>query len=131
PSLRAVSNAVLKIRKGCMGTLIPSGFDAPFRLSGALERGLNVGMLIDQYDHRGIEVSFFGRRCKVSPLLAQLARNTGCNIRGIRMVRLPDGNHFRGEMTEPLDLPLDAENRVDISRTRQAATSVIEGWVRE
>jgi len=131
PSLRAVANAVLKIRKGCMGTLVPSGFDAPFRLSGALTRGSNVGMLIDQHDFRGIDVLFFGRKCKVSPLLAQLARNTGCNIRGIRIVRLADGNRFRGEITEPLDLPLDAENRVDVLRTMQTATSIVEGWVRE
>jgi KDO2-lipid IV(A) lauroyltransferase len=34
-------------------------------------------------------------------------------------------------MTEPLDLPLDAENRVDVLRTMQTATSIIEGWVRE
>jgi KDO2-lipid IV(A) lauroyltransferase len=131
PSLREVANAVLEIRKGSMGTLIPSGFDAPFRLSGALARGSNVGMLIDQHDHRGVDVSFFGRKCKVSSLLAHLARNTGCNVRGIRIVRLADGNHFRGEMTEPLDLPLDAENRVDVLRTMQTATSIIEGWVRE
>jgi KDO2-lipid IV(A) lauroyltransferase len=131
PNLRAVADAVLEMRKGCMGTLIPSGFDAPIRLAGALSRGCNVGMLVDQHDHRGIEVTFFGRKCKVSPLLGQLARNTDCDIRGIRIIRLPGGNHFRGEMTEPLDLPRDAENRIDVLRTMQAVTYVIEGWVRE
>jgi Kdo2-lipid IVA lauroyltransferase/acyltransferase len=131
PGLREVADAVLEIRKGCMGTLIASGFDAPFRLSGALARGCNVGMLVDQYDIRGVEVNFFGRTCKVSPLIAQLARNTDCNIRGIRIIRLADGNHFRAEMTEPIELPRDAENRVDITRTMQAVTSVIESWVRE
>jgi KDO2-lipid IV(A) lauroyltransferase len=131
PNLRAVADEVLKIRKGCMGTLIASGFDAPFRLAGTLERGGNVGMLVDQHDHRGIEVTFFGRKCKVSPLLGQLARNTDCDVRGIRIIRLPGGNNFRGEMTEPLDLPRDAENRIDVLRAMQAVTYVIEGWVRK
>jgi KDO2-lipid IV(A) lauroyltransferase len=131
PSFRAVGDAVLKIRKGCMGTLIPSGFGAPFRLAGALERGCNVGMLVDQHDFRGIEVTFFGRKCMASPLLAMLARNTGCNVRGLRIIRLPDGISFRGEMTDALDLPRDAENRVDVQRTTQVIMSVIEGWVRE
>ena len=131
PNLRAIAKAVLKIRKGCMGTLIPSGFDAPIRLAGALERGCNVGMLVDQHDHRGVEVIFFGRKCKTSPLLAMLARNTGCNVRGLRIIRLADGTRFRGEMTEPLDLPRNADDRIDVQRAMQAITSVIEGWVRE
>jgi KDO2-lipid IV(A) lauroyltransferase len=67
----------------------------------------------------------------VNPLLAQLAHHTGCHLRGIRIVRLPDGNHFRGEFTEPLQLPRDAQGLVDVQRTMQAITSVIEGWVRE
>jgi Kdo2-lipid IVA lauroyltransferase/acyltransferase len=131
PNVRAVADAVLKIRKGCMGTLIPSGFDAPIRLAGALERGCNVGMLVDQHDHRGVEVTFFGRKCKTSPLLARLARHTGCEVRGIRFVRLADGIRFWGEVTEPIDMPRDAENLVDVQRAMQAITSVIEGWVRE
>ena len=131
PSMRAIAKAVLEIRKDCMGTLIPSGFDAPFRLAGALERGCNVGMLVDQHDHRGIDVTFFGRKCKVSPLLAQLARNPGCSVRGLRIIRLADNNRFRGEMTDPLDLPRDADNHVDVQRTMQVVTSMIEGWVRE
>jgi lipid A biosynthesis acyltransferase len=43
----------------------------------------------------------------------------------------PDGNHFHGEFTEPLDLPHDAQGLVDVQRTMQAITTVIEGWVRE
>src|SRR5439155_12614842 len=61
PSVRAVADAVLKLRAGCMGTLIPSGFGAPFRLANALERGGNIAMLVDQHDHRGVDVTFLGR----------------------------------------------------------------------
>jgi KDO2-lipid IV(A) lauroyltransferase len=131
PNVRAISDAVLKMRAGCMGTLIASGFDAPLRLAGILQRGRHVGMLVDQHDHRGVDVTFFGRTCKASPLLAQLARHTDCQVRGVRIVRLADGNHFRGEVTAPLVLPRDAEGLVDMQATMQAVTSVIEGWVRE
>jgi len=131
PSVRAVADAVIAMRAGCMGTLIPSGFDAPIRLAKALERGGQVAMLVDQHDFRGVDVTFFGRTCKANPLIAQLARHTNCFVRGIRTVRLPDGNHFRGEITEPLDLPRDAQGEVHIQGTMQMITSIIEGWVRE
>ena len=131
PSIRPIAEAVLEIRKNCMGTLVRSGFDAPLRLAHALERGAHVGMLVDQHESRGVDVTFFGRTCRASPLLAQLARHTNCFIRGIRVVRLPDGNRFWGEVTEPVDLPRDAQGGVDVQRTMQAVTTVIEGWVRE
>lgn len=131
PNLRAIADAILKIRAGCMGPLIPSGFDAPIRLANTLQRGGNVAMLVDQHEFKGVDVIFFGRTCKVSPLIAQLARHTDCFVRGIRTVRLPDGNHFWGEVTEPLDLPRDAQGLVDVRGTMQAITTVIEGWVRE
>jgi len=131
PSVRAVADAVVAMRAGCMGTLIPSGFDAPIRLANALQRGSNVAMLVDQHEFRGVDVTFFGRTCKANPLIAQLARHTGCCVRGIRTVRLPDGNHFHGEITEPLDLPRDAQGEVDIQGTMQLITTIIEGWVRE
>ena len=131
PTVPAIANAVIDIRKNCMGTLVRSGFDAPFRLAHALGRGGHVGMLVDQHESRGVDVTFFGRTCKANPLLAQLARHTNCFVRGFRVVRLPDGNHFWGEVTDPLDLPRDSEGRVDIQGTMQAITSVIEGWIRE
>ena len=131
PSVRAIADAVLKIRAGCMGTLIPSGFDAPLRLASALQRGTHVAMLVDQHEFRGVEVTFFGRTCKASPLIGQLARNTGCFVRGIRTVRRPDGNNFWVELTEPLNLPRDAQGLVDVKGAMQAITTVIEGWVRE
>ena len=131
PSVRAVADAVLKLRAGCMGTLIPSGFDAPIRLANTLQRGGHVAMLVDQHEFKGVDVTFFGRTCKANPLIAQLARHTNCVVRGIRTVRLPDGNHFRCEVTEPLDLPRDAQGEIDIQGTMQAITTIIEGWVRE
>ncbi len=131
PSIRAISDAIVKIRAGCMGTLVPTTFNAPLRLANALQRGMHVGMLVDQYDVRGVDVTFFGRTCKANPLLAQLARHLDCPIRGARVVRLPDGNRFLGEFSEAIDAPRDATGKIDIAATTQAITSVIEGWVRE
>ena len=52
---------------------------------------------------RGVDVTFFGRTCKANPLLAQLARHVDCPIHGTRIVRLPDGNRFRVELTEAIE----------------------------
>jgi KDO2-lipid IV(A) lauroyltransferase len=131
PNIRAVADAILKIRAGCMGTLVPSSFTAPMQLAAALESGRHVGMLVDQYELRGIDVTFFGRSCKVTPLLAQLARHLECPIRGVRAIRLPDRNRFRVEVTDRLDVPRDADGKIDIAGTMQQITSIIEGWVRE
>jgi KDO2-lipid IV(A) lauroyltransferase len=131
PNIGAVSDAVVKTRAGCMGTLIPTGFDAAVRIANAIERGSHIGMLVDQHYGKGVDVTFFGRTCKANPLLAQLARRFECPIRGVRVVRLPDGHHFWGELSDPIELARDAEGRVDVRGTMQAVTSVIEGWVRE
>jgi KDO2-lipid IV(A) lauroyltransferase len=49
----------------------------------------------------------------------------------MRVVRLPDGNSFWGEVTNAIEPPRDTDGRIDIAGTMQAITSVIEGWVRE
>jgi KDO2-lipid IV(A) lauroyltransferase len=131
PNIRAVSDAVLKIRAGCMGTLVATGLDAPVKLLRMLEADRHVAMLADQHFVKGVEVTFFGRRCKANPLIAQLARHVECPIHGTRVVRRSDPNRFTIEMTEPIEPARDAEGRIDIQGTMQVITSVIEGWVRE
>ncbi len=131
PNLSGISDAVIAMRAGCMGNLIPTGLDAPIRLANGLERGEHVGMLVDQYFVKGVDVQFFGRLTRANPLIAQLARHTGCPIRGARVVRRPDGNSFWGELTDEIAPALDAEGKVDIQGTMQIITSVVEGWVRE
>lgn len=131
PNIRAISDAVVKLRADVMGQMIPSGFDAPVRLAHLLQGGVHVGMLVDQHYTKGIDVTFFGRTCKANPLIAMLARQIECPIYGLRVVRLPDGNSFSGDITEPIVPPRDAEGRIDVAGTMQAITAVIEGWVRE
>jgi Kdo2-lipid IVA lauroyltransferase/acyltransferase len=131
PNIAAIGDAVIKLRANVMGDLIPTGLDAPVRLARLLQDGVHVGMLVDQHFTKGVDVTFFGRTCKANPLIALLARQVECPIIGLRVIRLPDGNRFRGDVTEPIDLPRDADGRIDVARTMQAITSVIEGWVRE
>jgi KDO2-lipid IV(A) lauroyltransferase len=131
PNIGAISDAVIKMREGIMGELIPTGLDAPVRLGRLLLSGVHVGMLVDQHYTKGVDVTFFGRTCKANPLIAMLARQTECPIHGLRVVRQPDGEHFWGEVTDPIVPPRDADGRIDIQGTMQAITAVVEGWVRE
>jgi KDO2-lipid IV(A) lauroyltransferase len=131
PNIGAVSDAVLKIRAGCMGTLVATGLDAPVKLLRMLEADRHVAMLVDQHFVKGVDVTFFGRRCKANPLIAQLARHIECPIHGTRIVRRADRNRFSIEMTDAIAPARDPQGRIDIQGTMQVITSVIEGWVRE
>ena len=53
-------------------------------------RGEHLGMLVDQHFSRGVDVTFFGRRCKANPTIARLARQFDCPVVGVRVIRLPD-----------------------------------------
>jgi Kdo2-lipid IVA lauroyltransferase/acyltransferase len=130
PNLGAVADAVIALRKKMMGEMVASSLGAPVALARALEHGRHVAMLVDQHYTRGIEVTFFGRTCKVNPLIAMLAREAECPIHGTRVIRLP-GNRFRGEISEEVKPVRDASGRIDVQGTMQAITDVVEGWVRE
>jgi Kdo2-lipid IVA lauroyltransferase/acyltransferase len=130
PNLGGVAEAIVARRVALMGPLIRSGPDAPFRLARALEAGSHVGMLVDQHYTKGVDVTFFDRRCKANPLLARLARHYDCPIHGVRIIRIGNGK-FRGEVTDPIEVPRDPDGRVNVQGTMQAITTVVEQWVRE
>ncbi len=131
PNIAAVSDIIIKMREPLMGELIPNGLAAPLQMARLARSGAHVGMLVDQHYTKGVEVIFFGRRCMANPLIAQLARQTGCPIHGLRVIRNPDGNSFVAEITEAVVPARDAEGEIDLAGTMQAITSVVEGWVRE
>ncbi|HYF06319.1 MAG TPA: lipid A biosynthesis lauroyl acyltransferase [Acetobacteraceae bacterium] len=130
PNNPAIANEILKLRKNSMGTLIPAGITAPLRMTTALERGLHVGMLIDQRFGRGPRITFLGRPAAANPLIAQLARRFDCPVHGARAIRLP-GGRFRLDITGELALPRDAEGQVDVEGATAMMNAVIEGWIRE
>jgi Kdo2-lipid IVA lauroyltransferase/acyltransferase len=130
PNIERIDNWLRETRTANMGEMISAGLDAPVRLAQALERGAHVGMLVDQYYVRGVDVTFFGRRTKANPLLARLARHFECPIHGVRMIRLP-GHRFRGEITEAIEPARDAAGKIDVAGTTQIVMNVVEGWIRE
>jgi KDO2-lipid IV(A) lauroyltransferase len=131
PNIAPISDLIVKLRTPLMGELIPNGLSAPLQLARLARSGVHVGMLVDQHYTKGVEVIFFGRRCMANPLIALLARQTECPIRGMRSIRKADGNSFSLEITDPIEPARDAEGRIDVARTMQRITSVVEGWIRE
>jgi len=130
PNIGAVAEMVMKTRGVNMGRLIRTGLDGAMKAAAALQEGMHVGMLVDQYYVRGVPVTFFGRKTMANPLIARLARQIECPIHGTRVVRLPN-HRFYAELTEEIPPVRDAEGRIDIAGTMQAITNVVEGWVRE
>lgn len=130
PNIASADRIIRQTRQGKMGTLIPAGRDAPFRLAEALRKGQHVAMLVDQYLTGGVEVTFFGRKTRANPLLARLLRQVECPVHGVRVVRLP-GVRFRAELGEEVRPVRDENGQIDVRGTTQAITDVIEGWIRE
>jgi KDO2-lipid IV(A) lauroyltransferase len=130
PNIAALNAWIEETRAAHMGQIIPTELDAPVKLAEALARGAHVGMLVDQYFARGVEVAFFGRKTTANPLIARLARHFDCPIHGTRIVRLP-GNRFRAELSEAVAPVREAGGAIDIAGTMQAITNVVEGWIRE
>jgi KDO2-lipid IV(A) lauroyltransferase len=130
PNITAVDRWLRQTRAASMGSLIATGLNAPMQIADALKRGAHVGMLVDQYFVRGVEVTFFGQRTMANPLLARLAQHFDCPIHGVRIVRLPD-HRFRVELTDEIKPARDADGKIDIAATTQIIMSVVEGWIRE
>jgi KDO2-lipid IV(A) lauroyltransferase len=130
PNNKAVARELTRIRAPLMGHLIRSRSQAPLEMAAALERGEHLGMLVDQHFSRGVDVTFFGRRCKANPSIARLARQFDCPVVGVRVIRLPD-HRFRISAEGPFELPRDMTGRIDVQRSTQMMTSVIERWISE
>ena len=130
PNIAAIDRWLHETRDASMGTLIADRAGRADETRRSAQAGAHVGMLVDQYHVRGVEVTFFGRRTMANPLLARLARHFDCPIHGVRMIRLP-GNRFRGEMTEEISRCATPQGEIDVAATMQIITTVIEGWIRE
>jgi KDO2-lipid IV(A) lauroyltransferase len=130
PNNPYIADYILSTRRSSMGELLASRTGAAFALARILEANGTIGVLVDQKFRYGIRTHFFGRECETSPLLPKLARQYDCDVYPARCVRLP-GNRFRLEIEEKVDLPRDAEGRVEVTATAQLLNDVVERWVRE
>ena len=82
PNIRPISDVIVKLRAPLMGDLVAAGIDAPVKLARLSEAGVHVGMLVDQHFSKGVDVIFFGRRCRANPLIAMLgAANRTADLR--------------------------------------------------
>jgi KDO2-lipid IV(A) lauroyltransferase len=125
-----LSEELQAMQKSAMGRLVPSGPDAVWKLREALKSGLHLALFADQHFANGVEVNFFGRRCKANPMLARFAQLFECPVHAFRTVRLP-GNRIQVEFTEQLPLSRGADGRIDIAAAMGMATSRLEDWVRQ
>lgn len=130
PNNPYIARYVFTTRAEQMGELLASRAGAAFALARVLERGGNIGVLVDQKFRRGIRTTFFGRPCNTSPLVAKLARQYDCDVYPARSIRLP-GNRFRLEIEEKLTLPRTDKGTVDVDATSQLLNDVVERWVRQ
>lgn len=130
PNNKAVAKEIIRIRAPLMGRLIRTRTQAALEMAAALENGEHLGMLVDQHFSRGVDVVFFGRRCKANPTIARLARQFDCPVVGVRVIRMPD-RRFRITADGPLALPRDASGQLDVAAATQMINSVVEGWIRE
>ena len=130
PNNKAVAKEIVRIRAPLMGRLIRTRAQAALEMAAALDRGEHLGMLVDQHFTRGVDVTFFGRRCRANPTIARLARQFDCPVVGVRVVRLP-GRRFRIMAEGPFELPRDPAGQVDVAAATQIITGVVERWIRE
>jgi KDO2-lipid IV(A) lauroyltransferase len=130
PNNPIVAREIQRIRAASMGQLIRTRNQAPIEIAAALTAGKHVGMLTDQHFSRGVDITFFGRRCKANPAIARLARHFDCPVVGVRVIRRPDGG-FTISGVGPLSMPRDAEGRVDVAAATQMINGIVEGWIRE
>lgn len=130
PNNRFIAADIVRRRAPIMGELIPAGLSAPIRMAEALDRGLSLGVLVDQRFGRGPMVPFFGQPAASNPFLARLARRFGAPVYGMRAIR-EAGPRFRIELVGPVALPCDAGGRVDVVGATAAINGIIERWIRE
>jgi Kdo2-lipid IVA lauroyltransferase/acyltransferase len=121
---------VEKVRRRSMGRMLPSSvIGTAAAAAGALDRGDNLGLLIDQYFGRGIDVPFFGRPARTPPTLGKLARQFDCPVTGVVVERLK-GAHFRLRILPPIEIPRTREGDIDDGALMAAVTKALEDWVR-
>jgi Kdo2-lipid IVA lauroyltransferase/acyltransferase len=130
PNNRWIAKWVLGQRKVAMGELIASRKGSVHHLSRVLGEGRHLGLITDQYFYDGLRLPFFGHPTQTNTLFARLARIHDCPVHAVRVVRLP-GDRFRLELTEALDLPRDADGKIDIAGAAGVMNRQFEDWIRE
>lgn len=130
PNNPYLAEYILSTRSSNMGDLLASQRGASFALAGILDRGGNIGVLVDQKFIRGLRTKFFDRDCETNPVLAMLARHYECDVYPAHCIRLP-GNRYRLSIEDKLILPRRDDGSVDVQATTQMLNDTVERWIRE
>ena len=130
PNNQYMAKRVLSARTTNMGHLVPSKAGASWALANVMDDGGKVGVLVDQFFKRGVEIEFLGRKTMGNPLLAKLARQYDCPVYPARCIRLP-GGRFRIDIEPPLTLPRKADGSLNTDQLTQDINDVVARWVRE
>ena len=130
PNNPYIAKYIFATRAEQMGELLASRAGAAFALARILERGGNIGVLVDQKFRNGVRTTFFGRECLTSPLIPKLTRQYECDVYPAHCIRLP-GGRYRLEIGDKLVLPRDENGSVDVPRMAQQLNDITEQWVRK
>ncbi|MCO6185812.1 lipid A biosynthesis lauroyl acyltransferase [Rhizobium sp. L1K21] len=130
PNNPYIAEKIHDLRARKMGNLVPSHAGSGFALARQLEKGLGVGVLVDQKFHKGLDTTFFGLPVKTNPLVPKLVRQFNCDIFPARCVRLP-GGRFKLEMEPAVEVPRKDDGSLDVHRLTQMLNDKVESWVRE
>lgn len=130
PNNPYLAQYIFSTRAANMGELLASQRGASFALAGILDRGGNVGVLVDQKFNRGLRTTFFGRECETNPVLAMLARHYECDVYPAHCIRLPN-NRYRLSIEDKLAIPRGEDGSVDVQALTQMLNDTVERWIRE
>jgi KDO2-lipid IV(A) lauroyltransferase len=89
-----------------------------------------IGFVSDHYERRGVVVPFMGRRTRVTPVPAMIARHVGAGVWMGRCLRIGTESRFRIDLTE-VPLAKTASRTTDTAALTAAMFAVFEAWIRE
>ena len=130
PNNRFVAERLQTQREKGGGKLVRARKGAAMELAAELRARRAAAVLVDQKFRPGTLIEFFGRPALTNPLIARLAALTKGTVYPARCIRLPD-NRYRIEIEEPLVLPRDERNRIDVDKSLRLVNERVERWVRE
>ncbi len=95
-----------------------------------VRQGGRLGVINDLYDRQGIEVPFFGRPARTTPIPAMIVRRVGSRLWVGRCVRIGKQSKFRVEFHEQ-KVPRTANQTEDIRWVMAEIQRTFEGWIRQ
>ncbi|GAB4232065.1 MAG: lysophospholipid acyltransferase family protein [Kiloniellaceae bacterium] len=113
---------------GDWGT-VPKGIEGGRQAVKLLDRGLNLGALIDQRVSRGIALPLFGQPARTTLGIAKLAIDKDLPMVPVHLERL-GGAHFRITLEEPVERPKLGDRNEEAKAMMMEVNKIFERWIR-